>query len=383
MVCCFAHCKKADLEKVAALALLAICLAAPSLAKPFIDTFAFGISYGKVYAFALYVVLVVFSKGLFEKAGWKISGWHVTASIAALLVFGLAGHAFFVSSVNGEFGAKYFAFDTQGYTSEQANHIHVLKTVFCPLPINSENYDCGRSLLPYLPQYYDLFGIVLIITALTACAAFYPKMEMGHEKFAYLVLSFAALKTAVDGGALNYESIAFFALVPFLLAKEKRVLYSLIGIASWLVVGIFTYPFDNPILLALPFAAFFYPVCTFIWKPKLLFPFLAIALLAPSHLSTDNEIVAGRWDAEPCANSRVSAEYRQAVLAKLYTPCETQTELACGNVVAANMSAAYFGQSTEKPELLISKSLAGSCERGVFSIIEVRHSIKVVRKENP
>ncbi len=374
-----------DWWKVATLALAAVSFAHPQLAKPFVDTFAFGTSYGKVYAFAAYALLIAFSGGISKAAFGKKLAAHASAKLAiamlaAVFLYGLFGQLYFISSIGGGMDAKYFAFDRLGYTSTHINHIHALKTVFCPFNPPAEEFDCARPMLRFLPQFYPYLGILLVLSAVGACVLFYPKLENNSDRLAYLILSFASLKTAVDGGILNYENLAFFMLVPFLLARRRKLLFTLAGVAVWLPFISATYEFYDPVRLSMPMLIFFYPACIALMKPKYLFPIAIISLVAPSYVLTYSDVVTQRWQPEACQNAGVSAQFSELVAAKVYTPCEAQAEYWCGKVAAADGTASYNGFSAQKPELLIAKGMAETCGGGVFSIAGTRGSIRIISR---
>lgn len=374
---------KIGAAKIMAVALLAISLAAPQVAKPFVDTFAFGTSYGKVYAFSLFTLLLAFSGDLMKMAGKrvpKIGPKAVLALILILFLYGLFGQLSFVSSAGGQPNAKYYAFDANGYTSTQMNHIHALKTIFCPLGLNSEEFDCARPLLPYLPAFYPYLGALLALAALAAAAAFFPSLASNSDRAVFLILSFASLKAAIDGGVFNYENIAIFMLVPFLLARKNRLAFALIGIALWLPFTLFAYEFYEPVRLAAPLVIFLYPLGIMLYNPKQLFPLLLICLVAPTYVLAFSEVVKDRWQPEPCANAGANPNFGQMVSARLYAPCAVEKQFKCGSVSANGTNAAYWGQSLKKPELMLSKALAEGCSRGIFEIQASAGTVKVIKK---
>ncbi|MCX6769210.1 MAG: hypothetical protein NT051_00840, partial [Candidatus Micrarchaeota archaeon] len=196
-------------EKAVAVAILALALLFPTQIKPFIDTFAFGTSLGKIYAFAVYVLLLAFLRLPF-----KLEGKHVLLALAVLFAFGLFGQIYYQSQSGTDYGSKTFMFDSRGYTSTHINHIHVSKTSLC-LISPSDDFDCARPAIPYLPPFYPQIGMLLLLIAVAACLSYYPSLS-SPDKVAYAILSFASLKCALDGGFFNFESIAFFMLIPFL-----------------------------------------------------------------------------------------------------------------------------------------------------------------------
>jgi hypothetical protein len=377
-------------EKVAAAAFALAALAAPGLLKPFVDTFAFGTSYGKLYAFAGYFLLLAFIRLPF-----KVGAKHVALSLLALFAFGLAGEIYFESASGAQHGYKAYAFDLQGYTSTHINHIHAGKTALCPL-VPSTDYDCARPMLPYLPQFYPLAGMLLSLAALAACVSFYREIP-GRGKAAYILLSFASLKAALDGGIFNYENIAFFMLLPFLFHKrifsslpkwaqkrapflsENPLAFTLIGIALWAPFELAAYQFFDPVSLAIPFLAFFFPIALFAQNPRLFFPLLAITLLAPSLLITDSRVIAERWQPDACKGAGANPLYSVEVSGAVYTGCIADASFTCGRVASDGREFIYAGQAVKKPELLISRGLS-SCESGVFSIEEAKSSVRLVSR---
>ncbi|MCX8194835.1 MAG: hypothetical protein N3G22_01890 [Candidatus Micrarchaeota archaeon] len=369
-------------EVALALLLAGICFLFPSAAKPFVDTFAYGASYAKVFAFGAYLLLAVaLSK---SRACKKISWLNERAVVGALLVlfaYGFLGYYWFVEKIGGTLSEKYFAYNQEGYTSSHVLHNHVLKTAFCFLNLPADRYDCSAPFLAFIPQFYAPIGTVLVFLASIICAAYFSRLEGAGERLAYLILSFSALKTAVDGGFFNYENISFFILVPFLLFRKNRLAASFVGFALWIPLAIATYSFYDPFRLATPFFVFFFPLYAFFQSPKKLFPLLALSLIAPSFHILSSEAIEGRWSLQECQNAGLSRLFEQVVHAHQYAGCEAEVELSCGRVEAQGSAIVYFGKAAKKPELLISKSLAGKCRNGVFSIERIEGSIVVFERK--
>jgi len=374
-----------------AVAFALLCVAAPGAVKPYVDTFAIGLSYGKAYALAAYALLLAFSPVICRRAGdfagrfhrhfsrkthgirFEVQGWQLALLIAALFAYGIFGHMYFVNAIKGELAAPYRAFDTRGYIFTYLNHIHALKTIFCPVS-QSENFDCASSMLPYLPPGYDLGGVALALACVAACAIYYQSLERPEEKLAFFLLSFSTLKSAVDGGFFYYENLAFFMLVPFLLAKKNRLLYTAIGLALWIPfalyvpTGLFLIKGYSPMEYALPTMMLFYGVCIFAIRPSLFFPLLALALLSPRYLPFDSQLAQNRWSPEPCANAGADPRFSLEIDLRMYVPCHTRVDFGCGVVESNGSRATYRGDFVYNPDIILARGLSQACPHGVFSV---------------
>jgi|GEM_PF-2376374 len=391
-----------SIGQAAAIAFLLLSLAAPALLKPYVDTFAFGTSYARVYGLGVYFVILAFAqpvlnaffqalkrmgrknelKMLQEKLLPAMDGKILAFALLALFLYGVAGQYLFVTGIGGSLNTKYFIFDERGFTSSHINHIHALKTIFCPFD-PSDDVDCARPMLPYLPWFYPYIGMILAAVALAASVAFSTKLKNNADKVAFAILSFAVIKTSLDGGLLNFEDLSFFMLVPFALSSKHRLAFTLVGVLLWYPVTNVLYSNFDPVKLAIPMLAFFYPIAIVAHKPRYLFPLLVICLVAPNYLLTSSDVVKERWEPEACQNAGVTPEFSLTVTGTMYTPCSAQAALSCGTVNAANGTAEYSGYSTRKPELIISKSLANECKHGVFSFENMVGSIKVLDAPRP
>ena len=375
-------------EQALALLFFIFALLFPQLFKPFVDTFAFGISYAKVRLFAGFVLALAFANPALdfaERKGNAAVKWvarllqeKATAKAVltlAILVYlySLAGQLYFINAVGGELKTRYVAFDQQGYTSTHINHIHTLKTAFC-FASDPERVDCASPLSPYLPYGYNAIGLALIVMAFAAAAAFYPKLRERQDKVAYLLLSFTAIKAGFDGGIMSYEAHALFMLAAFLLAAKNRVLWTLAGLAIWVplvwasyILVFASFNINGMIIALKPMLMLFYPLVAFAYNPRLFFPLLALALLAPQGLIIGSAVVEDRWSPDACENA---GAVQQPMLYKYYatllTTCTASKDYSCGTVRTNGKSASFYGDYLQKPELAVSKALSESCPSGVF-----------------
>ncbi|MCX8198036.1 MAG: hypothetical protein N3F07_02475 [Candidatus Micrarchaeota archaeon] len=385
-------------EQILSLAFLLCAIFIPGAIKPFVDTFAYGTSYARVYGAAAFALALAFyqpsllflaelakgrKKGLgkFSKIIHSLKsgigcGWLVFA-IAATFAFGLLGQYLFLKEIGGDRNVKYYIFDQRGYTSTHINHIHALKTLFCPF-IPSDDIDCARPMLNYLPGFYPYIGLALFLASCIFAVMCYPNMKTASHKLAYFLLAFSSIKTSVDGGIFNFENLAFFMLVPFLLATKNRLAWTILGVAAWVPISHSLYEYYEPHQLALPFLAFFYSTTIVAMSPKLLFPLLLVSFFSPSYLVTKSEVVKDRWMPEACSNANAKPDYKMEVLAALQSECYATKEFGCGMVEAFGSYAIYRGQSVEKPELMLAKGLASNCTHGAFEIKAVRSEFKVL-----
>ncbi|MEM4633915.1 MAG: hypothetical protein QW275_02050 [Candidatus Anstonellaceae archaeon] len=386
------------MEQILALSFFALVLFFPSSVKPFVDTFAYGTSYARVYGVALYALALAFYPPLLQlliqqkrklpaflqnlaffacHLEKKATPGLLIAAIAATFAYGMLGHYMFVSQINGDFNEKYYIFDQRGFTSTHLNHNHALKTLFC-FAVPSDDIDCARPMLNYLPHYYPKIGLLLFFFSFAAALICYSKMETASEKIAYVILTFASIKVSVDGGALNFENLAFLMLIPFLLVEKNRLVWTVVGVLVWLPIAYSTYEFYKPHELALPFIAFFYSISVFAINPKLFFPILAVAWVSPNYLITESQVVLDRWFPEPCMNAKLIEGYWVSTGGRLYSDCQAKKEFECGTVETFGNQVTYFGKSVKKPELMISKGLASNCTSGVFSIKWSYGSLKII-----
>jgi hypothetical protein len=364
-ICIFG--RKIEAEKIAALAFLLLALAIPQALKPFMDTFANGTSYGKLYAFAAYLVALAFARPFF-----KVDMRGVAIAIAAVFAFGLFGQAYFLQATTGSTEAKYFAFDSRGYTSTEINHNHALKTALCPF-MPSDDYDCARPMLPFLPPFYQYAGLALVIAAAACCVLFYPSLKGGPEKVAFILLSFSSLKSAVDGGILNYESIAFAILLAYFFAKKHRLAWSAAAAAGWFILLCIRYPPYELFELSLPFFVFFYALMVALEKPRVLFPLFLVALLAPLYFFPRSGVITDRWSSDVCVSAGAH-RYWQVLTAAIYPSCVFEKQFQCGKVSAFGDIAVYEGVTGVNPRLLLSKTLSEGCGQGVFYITKTKVS---------
>ena len=350
----------------------------PLAAKPFIDTFAIGKSFAREYGFAVYLLLLAGTSFIapmlnqhIPKNTWKAQ----VALIAFLFIYGFAGQMYF----NAEIGSKapnsiILALDQEGYTSTSFGHNHVLKTIFCPFGIDSENVDCARPVAKYFPaMYIDIARIIWALAGFMSLLA-YVRLEKPGDKAAYAILSFAALRTAVDGGLLNFDLVTFCMLIAFHIARKNRVRETLVGLpvgftivtAMSLLLGFFPRVSNSifPMLLVL------YPICIFFENPRKFFPLLALTLLVPIMLVNDG-MAQDRWAPEACQNAGVDYLLNETANGTMYTNCEASVSLACGNVSAGNGNVSYIGYKLKNTPLVISKALSQQCRFGVFSIENV------------
>jgi hypothetical protein len=400
----FALQKKLPFEQILALALLLMAVLTPDALKPFVDTFAYGTSYSRVYGVAAYAAMLAFFKPAVSFASRKVKGFMsgrikeafgrikgilagfengldskiLIFAIAIVFAYGILGQYLFANAIGADdLKARYFAFDERGYTSTHINHIHALKTLFCPFD-PSDDIDCARPMLPYLPQFYPFVGLALFLFAWFCAIACYPKMSTASEKIAYFILTFASMKAAVDGGLLNYSSLSFFMLVPFLLAKERKILWTLLGVCLWFPIAYATYEFYDPMPLARPILAIFYPLSIFAIRPKIFFPLLLIAIISPTYVIGETAVVKDRWLPEACANAGANPSYYARIEAKVYTDCNARQEFSCGVVEAGSHRAIYSGYAAKKPELILAKGLASNCTHGVFSITQAYENVRLI-----
>jgi len=380
------------LEQVAALFIFFISIFFPSIIKPYIDTFAFGTSYARVYGFAVFLVACVFYQDTLNflkrkfskikinlipenKLPESLDSKYFEIGLILLFLYSFLGQIFFVFSIGNitELNNKYIVFDQRGYTSTHILHIHVGKLLFCPF-VPTDDIDCARPIANYMPPHYPIIGFLLFIFSSLAAIAYYPKINSLQIKIAYLILSFASIRLAIDGGILNYDNIVFFMLLMLLHTKkwENTILAYLIWIPlTYVNYGEFLLP-----KLIIPFALFFYPILIFSLNPKIFFPILILSVISPAYLIGGFAVVENRWTEEVC--KKPLEEQNTLVIAKLYTNCTLTKEFECGTVRANENTAFYNGKASSNYELLFSKAFAEKCKKGIFVIKERISSINIV-----
>lgn len=360
-------------EHMLLVALAIAIVLAPWAAKPFIDTFAIGTSFARAYGFAAYLFLLAVASvfaplfaGRIPKGIWKAQ----VALIAFLLLYGFFGQMHLDAGFGGKAGQKMYAFDQEGYSSTSFVHNHVLKAIFCPFNPEKEDVDCARPIARHFPpEYIDIARAIWALAGFLSLLA-YLGLEKPGDKAAYSILSFASLRTAVDGGLLSFDLVMFCMLIAFHAAKENRVRASVAGlpVGAAIVVAVSLLLGYSPQVPQniFPMLIFLYSVWLFFESPRRFYPLLALALLAP--LLLDVKVVQNRWAPEACQNAGVDYGFNETAIGSMYTHCEAEITLECGKVWAGNGNVTYSGYKIKKMPLLISKALSQKCGFGVFDI---------------
>jgi len=363
-------------EQKLAIALAIVSLVAPFALKPYVDTFAFGKSFARVYGVGVYFLLLAFVSPLLARhAGWLApkAAKMLLILLLAIFIFGLWGQLHFISSLGGGFDDYYMSFGQGGYTGSQITHIHAAKVIFCPFIPDDSTFDCARQMLGYLPPYYPLAGLLMWLAAGALAVAAYSEFRSNHEKFAYFILSFSALRTSVDGGMFNYSFVCFPMLAAFILIRKNRLAGSVIGFALGAVFFtiappiLFSFPISLLPLKLLPFCMFFFSIAYMLEDPKKRYPLLAIALLSPLLLE-GSEVLLDRWTGDPCSRAMANSSILLEVNGRLFSECNSSVSYWCGNVTSGNGSWKYTGFNAPRLPLIISSALSQGCGSGVYAI---------------
>jgi hypothetical protein len=346
----------------------------PLAAKPYIDTFSIGKSLARAYGFAAYLVLLAGAsffapllKRHLPKGIWKAQ----LALIGFLFLYGFFGQMHLKAELGNEPRSVLFLFDQQGYTVSSFWHNHVLKNIFCPFNPDQEDVDCARPIASHFPSgYFDIARAAWALAGFLSLLA-YLRLEKPGDKAAYAILSFASLRTAVDGGLLSFDFVMFCMLTAFHIARENRLKATVAGLpigfsivtASSLLLGYMPSVPSNifPMLMML------YPIALFFESPKRFYPLLALSFIAPFFL-VGNDLVQDRWAPNACQNAHVDIGQNEKANGTIYTDCEAEAKLWCGNVSSFGGRVEYTGYKVEKIPILIAKALSQECAAGAFSI---------------
>ena len=225
---------------VAALVLLALCLASPLCAlvvKMWVDVFAIGDSFTKVYLILLLAGLVLLSPKLpFDPRTARAT----SLLLGVLLLLSLGQHSWVMDSlglgIKNQIGVV-FAGD---YSTTRLDHIHVPKAALGLLLSGmSYRFDAGLPFQQFFPAY--LLWTQLLLLMLLSLGAFVVLVnsrdrKSGPEFVLDFLVWFVAVKATVDGGVLNSE---FVAVLPFLLAAVWTGSWRRFGLLLWLSYFIF------------------------------------------------------------------------------------------------------------------------------------------------
>ena len=220
---------------VAALLSLALCLVSPLCAlvvKMWVDTFAIGDSFTKVYLILLLAGLVLLSPELpFDARTARAASLF----LGLLLLLSLGQHSWVMDSlglgIKNQIGVV-FAGD---YSTTRLDHIHVPKAALGLLLSGmSYRFDAGLPFQQFFPSY--LLWIQLLLLTLLSLGAFVVlvnsrERKSGPEFALDFLVWFVAVKATVDGGPLNSE---FVAVLPFLLAAVWTGSWRRFGLLLWL-----------------------------------------------------------------------------------------------------------------------------------------------------
>ncbi|MEM2138282.1 MAG: hypothetical protein QW568_04295 [Candidatus Anstonellaceae archaeon] len=362
-------------EYAIALGLLLAAFFFPSLLKPYADTFAFGRSYAKLWGFALYACAAVFFAPIASGLKLRMPDLKkpLLLVLSALFLLGLFGQLHFMSIAGASPLNLLFAFGQSGYTVTSLVHIHASKVIFCAFLPDDNDLDCARPMLPYLPQPYQYIGLLLWLAAAFLSVAHYAKLESPSHKFLYIILSFSALRTSIDGGIFSYDVASFAMLSFFLLAEKRKLSAAVLGFpagaafSSFAPAVLFGYPLLNTAAQGLALLAFALPAAFALEDVKARFPlfFLSLAsvlLLPPSY------VVQDRWSDDFCQKAEVDYSYPVIVSGKTVPPCNFSASYQCGNMSSQDGGYVYSGFRAKKLPFLLAKSFSMQCSSGIFTV---------------
>lgn len=237
---------------IAALVLLAVCLASPLCAlfvKMWVDMFAVGDSFTKVYLLLLLAGLVLLSPDLpFDKRTARAT----SLLLGFLLLLSLGQHSWVMDSlglgIKNQIGVV-FAGD---YSTTRLDHIHVPKAALgLMLSGMSYRFDAGLPFQQFFPPY--LLWSQLLLLLLLSLGTFVVLVnsrsrKSGSEFTLDFLIWFIGVKATVDGGPLNSE---FVAVLPFLLATVWTGSWRRFGLLLWPSYFVFAFWLPGSHLLRL------------------------------------------------------------------------------------------------------------------------------------
>lgn len=361
-------------EQLALAAIAFAIFAFPWAAKPYVDTFSLGTSYARVYGFAAYLAAIAATSIGLSLANIKVPeiAWKVQLLLVAFLfAYGFFGETLFSSTFAGSSDTIYVSFDQQGYSTTAFKHIHVLKAIFCQFNPDQEDVDCARPFMRFYPPiYFDIARVAWLVAAILSVLV-YSNFSRVQDKAAYAILSFASLRTAVDGGLLSTDFISFSMLAILLIAKNDKFKLSLLGAplgAS--IVVILSLWLSLPTALSSTFPALLclvYPLGFFLSAPRERFPALLLVLATPLLVSVP--LVENRWSDEACVLAGANYTESVEITGTYYTSCRAEVALPCGNIsLPGNGNLRYSGAKVRNAHVLISKALSSECGYGVFTL---------------
>jgi hypothetical protein len=201
-----------------------------------INIFAGGRSFTKVFAYLLYLFLLLIIAYLLKYQ--KIS-FNFRKKIIFLIFLGSAylvnffSYLYFFIKYKFSYQDYVLVFNAQELSSTQFLHNHTLKSIVAWV-LNFfnitylENIDAGGAFLNIIPHIFIIIGLILFLVVLFFFIYYFcHKIKLITENqfiytILYSVLSFSLLKNIIDGGFLNYEALVSFSFFILLLFADKK-----------------------------------------------------------------------------------------------------------------------------------------------------------------
>lgn len=207
------------------------------LIHSFVNIFAGGRSETKVFLFVVYTT-ILFLIYKFLKSRKSIRGLNLKwsgLSLGALYIYGLTLHTIY-SKILGVKITDFIITGSNGeISSSTLSHTHVAKGIVGIILskfgfVDLAKIDAGSAYIGLLPSILFYIGFILLIVVLTQSiwyfvSLYYLKIKDKNIRqkiffiLGYAILSFSIIKTAVDGGILNY---GFYIGVLFIWAFINR-----------------------------------------------------------------------------------------------------------------------------------------------------------------
>ncbi len=214
--------------------------------KSLVNNFATGRSDFKIISFLIYFAVASFllflqtNKLIFPKVrklvSFKNLKWAFVILLSVTFIIGLFSQLYFFNQYDLDSDSYYKTINKGRQSSTQLFHIHTSKAVLTKaidlfFPLMHTNYDGGRFFAEYLPApfwiYYLVVLPILFIMALLLLLDLHNNLKNNKDRMFFLILfiisSFSVLKSTLDGGLLNPETIFWFSILLGVLFHSKTI----------------------------------------------------------------------------------------------------------------------------------------------------------------
>src|SRR3989344_502383 len=281
---------KLEPEKAALAVILfffAVLLLFPFQARVFVDVFGAGRSDVKVFLFPISVIILFFlyffrfKKAEFSEKEFQQRAKKFFAALIILFTAQLTSFIFFLYKFGPGIIPYPWLVRAGAISSNQINHIDSFKPVlgwFVEFfPQLSRLFDAGYPFMSYIPFYvfipFTIIFIYLFYCAWKLVPLLGSKLRYSAVLFLLLCLSlFTVLKNVVDGGLLNYETVAGLTVLSLLFfsSRENSKAIIVAGIISAAAVSLYFSALTPlqvaPFIINILVSAFFYLAVFFSFK---------------------------------------------------------------------------------------------------------------------